>query len=421
MACAVHLPNREHRGTEGSLHQIILSIDTIARLFIIERKDVIKLRARQAAHAAEMAALNGAEPASADSDEMPRTQCTTDTTLEVVESPSGTVREKSQPVVEVEKKEIVELSPWGVLKALVSLPRGVVAFCLFFVFGFIIGALDATLTIRVETIWHKDSDFVGIIYLCGAAPAFFTGPLAGWLSDKYGTEWVIGGTLLLCLPWIPLMILTNSLPGFIVYFAFTNIVATSLNAVASLEVAIVSKFRDGISEIHEFAAMNLAFAVSSAIGAIVGGQIYDSLSNGWDVICWICFACFVVMVAPPLLWTGSWPLFWRVIRRPGPRSGIHPDELAKRDAEKAAKDAEMMAARDVEAAAEGVAEGVADADREVAEREAKRLSNVPGQAEGVEEVEMGVTHRATSRVSDIPPLLPPTDGGHSASPKIPQS
>lgn len=340
-----------------------------------------------------MARLHGVEPASEGTTEVADS-------LGPDDSPTGTVREKvmAAPVEDEDEKKVVELSPWGVLKALISLPRGVVAFCLFFVFGFIIGALDSTLTIRVETIWHKDSSYVGLIYLAGAAPAFFTGPLAGWLSDKYGTEWVIGGTLLLCLPWIPLMTRTDSLAGFIVYFAFTNIVATSLNAVASLEVAIVSKYREGISEIHEFAAMNLAFAVSSAVGAIAGGQIYNALSNGWEVVCWICFACFAVMIVPPLIWTGSWPLFWRVIGRPGPRSGRDPKELAKEDAEKARKDAENAQAEEMVA-----------------------LDAVPAVEPTAAGFEFEVIDKKTKRISDIPPVLPPVDAGHSASPKIPQS
>lgn len=314
-------------------------------MFIVEQKDIQKLRARQARHAAQleleasgrpMERLEDVDPDAPahTSGELPRNQTgQTDATC-TPDSPTD------KPKLFEKDPDLVELSPWGVLRALVSLPRGVVAFFLFFVFGFIVGAYDASLTIRVETIWHKDADFVGLIYLAGAAPSFFTGPLAGWMSDKYGTEWVMGGILFLCLPWIPLMTLTSSLPGFVVYFAITNVVVTMINSVASLEVAIVSKFRPGISEIHEFAAMNLAFAVSSAVGAVVGGQIYNNVPNGWNVICWICFACFILMIPPALLWTGGWPLFWRAIRRPGPRSGRHPDELAKEDAEKAAREVE---------------------------------------------------------------------------------
>ena len=35
----------------------------------------------------------------------------------------------------------------------------------------------------------------------------------------------------------------------------------------------------------QFASMNVAFAVSSAIGAIAGGQMYDTLTSGWAAVC----------------------------------------------------------------------------------------------------------------------------------------
>lgn len=223
----------------------------------------------------------------------------------------------------------VELGPVQVLVTLAKIPRGTVAFLLVFIFGFIIGAYDATLTLRVELVWHKDSDFVGLIYLAAAAPAFFCGPIAGYLADVLGSEVVLVPVLLAALPWMPLMILRSSLAGFMVFFALLNCAATVLNVVASIEMAVASQFRPGISEIHEFAALNLAFAVSSAVGAVVGGQIYDAAANGWDIVCWICFAVFAVSVVPPIVWTGSRPMLWRVLRRPPPLSGFPP---AERDA-----------------------------------------------------------------------------------------
>lgn len=236
-----------------------------------------------------------------------------------------------------------ELGPVQVLVTLAKIPRGTVAFLLVFVFGFIIGAYDATLTLRVESVWHKDSDFVGLIYLAAAAPAFFCGPISGYLADKIGSEIVLIPCLVLVLPWMPLMILKSSLPGFMVFFAVLNCVATVLNVIASIEMAIASRFRPGISEIHEFAALNLAFAVSSAIGAVVGGQIYDAASNGWDIVCWICFAVITVSAVPPFVWTGSRPFLYRILRRPAP---LHCFPPAERDAIAEKRRLKALAAED---------------------------------------------------------------------------
>ncbi|GMK53847.1 hypothetical protein CspeluHIS016_0104330 [Cutaneotrichosporon spelunceum] len=374
---------------------IILALDTIARLFIIEVKDIQRLRSRQWGAVREYAATGR--------------QAEADALQRYIENAPHTMAEDQ--IAGIEEKaardsKVPELSPWGVLKALVSLPRGVVAFFQFFAFGFVIGAFDATMAIRVNAIWHKDADFVGLIYLAGAVPSFVIGPLAGWASDRLGTEWVIGVVLVFCLPWIPLMTLKSSLAGFVVYFACANTVATALNTVASLEVAIVSKFRQGISEIHQFAAMNLAFAVSSAVGAIVGGQIYNNVRNGWDVLCWIGFALFALIIPPSLLYTGKWPLFWRAIKKPGPRSGIHPDELAKMDAEKA----------DAEADATEGATGF------LRSRHGSKDTAVSARSGG-ERMEMGDMSRDRSEDSwdtrkvsyDLPPAIPELDMGHRTS------
>lgn len=310
---------------------IICGADCVARLFVLDKRDMEMWRRRVVAHEAEerkarAAALGITLEELAQREAVP--------SLEVADT-SSTAANTQEPEEDILARP-VELSALGTLKALVSQPRGIVAFGLFFVFGFTIGALDATIAIRVEDIWHKDAQFVGLIYLAAAAPAFFVGPLAGHLADKFGTEWVITVALAICLPWLPLLTLTSSLAAFVVYLAMVQLVATMLNTVASLEMAIVAKHRVGISEIHQFAALNVAFAVSSAIGAIVGGQVYDGVKNGWNVLCWIGFACFALIIPPPLIWTGGRPMLWRLLGRPGPRSGMHPDELKRMDDEAAA-------------------------------------------------------------------------------------
>jgi hypothetical protein len=241
----------------------------------------------------------------------------------------------------------IELSAWHTLVTLASMPRGLVAFLLVFVFGFLVGAIDSTLAMRVSAIWNKDAKYVGIMYVIAAAPSFFGGPLAGHIADQVGAEWIVAPTLIYALPWVPLMTWHKDIAPFIVFYALGLLAIMILNSISSLEMAIVAKFKPGISEIHMFATMNLVFAVSSAVGAIVGGQIYGHVRNGWDVICWIGFTIFVVSIPPTLVYTGRRPLLSRILRIPEPRACLPPGEREAYDHTRrggAAEDPEAAAA-----------------------------------------------------------------------------
>jgi DHA1 family vesicular acetylcholine transporter-like MFS transporter 3 len=58
--------------------------------------------------------------------------------------------------------------------------------------------------------------------VAASAPTFVIGPLIGALADKVGAEWIIAPSLLATLPWFPLLLLSKSLPGFIVFFALSS-------------------------------------------------------------------------------------------------------------------------------------------------------------------------------------------------------
>ena len=86
--------------------------------------------------------------------------------------------------------------------------------------------------------WHKNSDFVGLVYreltaaeqgvpnnlgsVAASVPLFVTGPVIGALADKYGAEWIMAPSLLLTAPWLALLILDKSLPGFVVFFSLSR-------------------------------------------------------------------------------------------------------------------------------------------------------------------------------------------------------
>lgn len=76
---------------------------------------------------------------------------------------------------------------------------------------------------------------------------------------------------------------------------------------------MVARNIDGVSEIHQFAAMNIAFAISSAIGTIVGGQMYDHVPNGWAATIWFCFGMAVVVIPFLFFFAGNRSLYQRLL------------------------------------------------------------------------------------------------------------
>ncbi|RXK41833.1 hypothetical protein M231_00832 [Tremella mesenterica] len=221
----------------------------------------------------------------------------------------------AEPINERNRDEVsseILLNPWQVVKALTVNPRGTTSFLATFAFGLVVGALDPTLTLRVESVWGKSSAFVGLIYLAAAAPTFAAGPIIGHLADKYGSEWFVAPSMLLTLPWFPLLILNNSLAGFIIFFALGNLFLNCALGPVSLELSLVAKDMPGIGEIHQFAGMNIAFAISTSVGAVVGGQLYDHASNGWVAVSWFCFGVCVSGIPSMVLYVGNRPLWIRM-------------------------------------------------------------------------------------------------------------
>ncbi|OXG80543.1 hypothetical protein C348_03667 [Cryptococcus neoformans Gb118] len=286
---------------------IVCFVDLVLRLFVLERTDLRKWEEKRlglAPGSLQPKVVDGQVIMSSEAEASPFMHLTT---------------------AEKERLAGVELSPWQVLIALGSSPRGMTSFLTMFAFGMIIGALEPTLTLHVQSLWNKNADFVGLVYLAAAAPTFFCGPIVGALADKYGAEWIMLPSIILTLPWLPLMLLNKSLAGFIIFFALANLFPNCAMAPTGLEVTMVARNVVGVSEIHQFAAMNIAFAISTAIGTIAGGQIYDHLANGWAAVIWFCFAMAVVIMPLLFFFAGNKSIYQRCFHR-GKETGAKLEE-----------------------------------------------------------------------------------------------
>ncbi len=89
------------------------------------------------------------------------------------------------------------------------------------------------------------------------------------------------------------------------FFALATVFLSCALTPVGLEVAMVARDIEGMSEIHQFAAMNIAFSTSTAIGAIVGGQMYNSSSAGWSAVIWRISPAVVTEAIAHAGWAGS--------------------------------------------------------------------------------------------------------------------
>ncbi|TYJ58873.1 hypothetical protein B9479_000305 [Cryptococcus floricola] len=270
---------------------IVLSVDLLLRLFVLERSDIRKF------HEKRLFLPPGTLKARL-----------VDGTI-VTSDDQGFKDVGFTELTKAEQDTLygVELKPWEVLGALIKSPRGMTAFASMFVYGLIGGALQPTLTLRVQELWNRNSEFVGLIYLAAAAPTLIAGPIVGALSDKFGAEMIMLPCMVLLLPWPPLLLLKNNLAGFIVYFVFVNLFSTCAMNPSGLEATMVARNIQGVSEIHQFGAMEIAFALSNALGTLAGGQFYDNIPNhqGWTAVIWFIFGVSVVVMPMMFCFAGE--------------------------------------------------------------------------------------------------------------------
>ncbi|KAF7437249.1 hypothetical protein PC9H_004086 [Pleurotus ostreatus] len=230
----------------------------------------------------------------------------------------------SQPTdVDSESQEKAHLSLWQVLVQLAKSPRALSALFVTLTNGLVYATIEPALPLRLQDVWHLDSTRVGIVFIAGLAPSLLSAPIAGYLSDKMGPEWVLPFALLLSIPWWLLLIIRKELGMFIAFFVFASFSVSAVISPVTAELATVSRHIKGIGFAHVYGAFNVAYGVGSALGPIVGGQLYDHVKNyGWTIICIFIAGMLVVGLPLVLWWSGDLPL-WRRLRNklayPGPR------------------------------------------------------------------------------------------------------
>ncbi|KAJ7022040.1 MFS general substrate transporter [Mycena alexandri] len=266
---------------------IILSLfDLIGRLLIIERKDALRWNIDPAAPI---------PPANGGVDE----EKSTDTPSPAPAQPS------SSPV---------RLSLVGVVARLLKSSRAIVVITTIFLYGILYSAQEPTLPLHLQDIWGLDSRKVGLVYLAGVVPTLFSAPLSGWYTDRQGVEWLCIICITLALPWWVVMVIQRSLALFITAYGLGSFFLSGLLSPVMAELAAVSRGIDGVGYGHVYGAFNLVYGIGTALGPVIGGQMYAHLKRGWLAISLLSAGLLFVAGVLMFCYTGDDPMLAKVRR-----------------------------------------------------------------------------------------------------------
>ncbi|KAL0950624.1 hypothetical protein HGRIS_007416 [Hohenbuehelia grisea] len=261
-------------------------LDLIGRLFIIEPKDLPTFTE---------------EPPTSTSDapqSVDRAQLDTEKDSEKV-----VANEKVDQEVPTDTEHPRDLSLLQVIIRLGKSGRAVTALLLSAVFGLVFGTIEPGLPLHLQAVWGLNSGQVGVVFIAGLGPGLISSPVTGWATDKYGAEWVTLLCIVLSMPWWMLMIIQGKLAVFIVFFVFAM----------TAELAAAASSIEGVGYAHVYGAFNLVYGIGSAVGPIIGGQVYDHIpSRGWTAICSIVTGSLLLCSPFAVRFTGDRPLWLRI-------------------------------------------------------------------------------------------------------------
>ncbi|KAI0072812.1 MFS general substrate transporter [Panus rudis PR-1116 ss-1] len=281
----------------------ITLVDLIGRLLVIERKDALKYgydpgrpSKKPQENIESMTEKGNTEQLPADNQQQPAQNDT-----EVAERASTLAPPR--------------ISHNKVVLILLRSPRALTVMFSSLVYAVCYTISEPTLPLHLENVWNLSSSTVGIVYIALVMPMLVSSPLTGWLSDRIGTEWITALTFLLSVPWWGVLIIEKSLALFIVALAFQSFFLSGSLSPITAELAAVSRHYEGVGYAHVYGAFNLSYGVGSALGPIIGGQIYDNISKGWLAICLIVIGLVVLCSFLCGCFTGTKPLLRRILER----------------------------------------------------------------------------------------------------------
>lgn len=218
-------------------------------------------------------------------------------------------------VIQREGREKSQISVIRVIMVLGKSKRAFTAFLNTFIYGIVITILEPTLPLRLQDVYGFGSLYVGIIFLAAAVPSLFSTPLAGWLGDRLGVEWITVLSLLLSVPFWVVMAIRGPLALFIASLAIADFFLVAVLTPLTADLAAVARSLEGIGYAHVFGAFNFAYSCASVVGPLIGGQIYANVSNGWTVLMGLSGGMMLLAAIAAAFGTGDRPLLMRIFGR----------------------------------------------------------------------------------------------------------
>ncbi|CDO70927.1 hypothetical protein BN946_scf184829.g35 [Trametes cinnabarina] len=292
---------------------IVTVIELIGRLLIIERKEAErwdasfsalvsrKNRTSEKAYGPFQANQREEIPAlapAADTSEVNRAGDAETPTRATSCTPTATESHEQEPG---------QLSIPRLLLKLVRSPRAVSAVFLALSYGVMITSTEPVLPLYLQTTFDFDVSKVGLIYIAAIVPSFVSSPVSGWYADRGGT---IVSTLVCLIGAIPfwcLLTVHSNLAYFIVMFALLNLFSTGAISPITAEFAMVTRSLEGVGYGHVYGAFNVAYGIGSALGPVIGGQLYDhvSSSRGWLALCFFNAGVAALSTIVTIAWFAS--------------------------------------------------------------------------------------------------------------------
>ena len=199
---------------------------------------------------------------------------------------------------------------------LLGTPRMLAAILGDFMQSFILTGLETILPLRIKTVFHYNSQDVAIMFLVLAVP-YAAGPLTGKIADAYGPKTVVSSGYAALAPLVILLRLVDhyEVGQAALLCVLLLAIGTALNMVLTpvwsdtmYLVDEKSKKQPGIfgekgAYAQAFGLMNMAYAIGSVLGPLLGGWLmervgFNSITLCAGILCGIC-------VIPCVMYTGG--------------------------------------------------------------------------------------------------------------------